>query len=258
MKHREKGIVITGASRGLGEALAFDLARRGARLVLVARGQTELDAVVHAIRNTGGEAHAWVADLGDKAAIYPLAGMAQATLGGVDMVIHSASALGPSPLRPLLDTDGEDLERALAVNLLGPFRLTKALAGPMALAGRGAVVHITSDASVSAYPTWGAYSVSKAALDHLTRVWAAELQDFGVRMVSVDPGDMNTAMHREAAPGDDPASLLDPEEVAERLADWLEHIETVPSGSRTVLSDWRRPRWTWGERMPVGARSLES
>jgi NAD(P)-dependent dehydrogenase (short-subunit alcohol dehydrogenase family) len=241
MNVQGKGIVITGGSRGLGEALAGELAARGARLVLMARGRERLEAVAREIRSRGGEAYALPADVGDKNAVHPLAATAQELLGSVDVVVQNASALGPSPLRLLLDTDGEDLERALAVNLVGPFRLTKLLAAPMALAGGGLVLHITSDAAVSAYPEWGAYSVSKAALDHLTRVWGAELQDFGVRFVSVDPGDMDTALHREAVPGADPAGLLDPREVAGRLAALIRDIETVPSGSRVVLADRPTP-----------------
>ena len=252
MTVRGAGIVITGGSKGLGEALAFELARRGARLFLTARGKNDLDRVVRAVRARGGEAHAWPADVAEKDAVYPLAGAAQATLGHVDILIHNASALGPRPLRPFLDTDCEDLERALAVNLVGPFRLSKALLGPMAMSGRGLLVHVTSDASVSAYPNWGAYSASKAALDHLGRVWAAELEPFGVRVMSVDPGDMNTDLHREAAPGDDPSTLLDPAEVAERFADLLELVETLSNGARVALSEWRPPRWTSGQ-IPVVA-----
>lgn len=241
MNWNERGVVLTGASRGLGRGLARELAGRGARLALVGRDPGPLEAVARAIRAGGGEAHALPADLGDKEAILPLAGTAQAALGQVDAVIHNASALGPSPLRLLLDTECEELELALAVNLVGPFRLTKALSGPMALRGEGLVVHVSSDAAVSAYPTWGAYGASKAALDHLARVWAAELAEFGVRFLSVDPGDMNTALHREAAPGDDPASLLDPDEVAARFAALLDAVETVPTGERVVLSAWRAP-----------------
>jgi NAD(P)-dependent dehydrogenase (short-subunit alcohol dehydrogenase family) len=234
-----RGVLITGASRGLGAGLARELAGRGARLVLVARGRDRLEAVAREIRARDGEAHALPADVGDKEAIHPLAATAQALLGSVDVVVHNASALGPSPLRLLLDTECEDLERALAVNLVGPFRLTRLLAGPMSLGAGGLVLTVTSDAAVSAYPTWGAYSVSKAALDHLTRVWAAELEEFGVRFVSVDPGDMNTDLHREAVPDADPAGLLDPEEVAGRLAALLEDVEAVPSGSRIVLAEWQ-------------------
>jgi len=233
------GILLTGASKGLGAGLARELAARGARLALVARGRKRLEAVAESIRAEGGEAHALPADIGDKLAVHPLAGTAQALLGSVDIVIHNASTLGASPLRLLLDTECEDFERALAVNLVGPLRLTRLLAGPMALAGGGLVLHMTSDAAVSAYPTWGAYSVSKAALDHLTRVWAVELDEFGVRFLSVDPGDMDTDLHREAVPDADPAELLDPNEVARRLAALIEDAESVPSGSRIVLSEWR-------------------
>jgi NAD(P)-dependent dehydrogenase (short-subunit alcohol dehydrogenase family) len=128
------------------------------------------------------------------------------------------------------------------VNLLGPFRLTRILAGAMAVGEGGLVVHISSDAAVSAYPTWGAYGVSKAALDHLGRVWAAELEEHGVRFLTVDPGDMNTDLHREAAPEDDPSSLLDPGEVAERLVALMEAADTLPGGARIALGDWRAPR----------------
>lgn len=244
MNVRGKGILITGASRGLGAGLARELAARGARLALVARGEQELEAVAHDIRAGGGEAHALPADIGDKKAVHPLAATAQELLGSVDMVVHNASTLGPSPLRLLLDTECEDLERALAVNLVGPFRLTKLLAGPMALGDGGLVLHISSDAAVSAYPTWGAYSVSKAGLDHLTRVWAAELEDAGVRFLSVDPGDMNTDLHREAVPDADPGELLDPDEVAERLAALIESAESLANGSRIALGAWRAPRET--------------
>src|SRR3954470_18791823 len=177
--------LITGASRGLGEALAVELAQRGARLVLVSRSRAALEPLVRRIRERGGEAHALEADLGAKDDIYPLAGAASALLGPIDLLVHNASTLGPTPLRLLLDTECEDLERVLAVNLVGPFRLTKVLAGAMALRGAGTIVHISSDAAVEAYPRWGAYSVAKAAQDHLSRLFASELGDLGVRVFSV-------------------------------------------------------------------------
>src|SRR5262249_43939806 len=168
-RYDTKAALITGASRGLGAALAKELARRGAPVVLVAREQAPLEEIVRAIHAAGGVAHALPADLGDKDAILPLAGAAAALVGPIDVLVHNASTLGPPPLRLLLDTDCEDLERVMAVNLVGPFRLTKAVAGSMALRRRGVVVHVSSDAAVSAYPGWGAYGVSKAALDHLGR-----------------------------------------------------------------------------------------
>ena len=210
--------IITGASRGLGRALAVELARTGAKVVLVARESAELHAAVAEIRASGGNAHAVAADLGDKAAIHAIAGAAAALIGPIDLLVHNASALGPTPLRLLLDTDCEDFERVLQVNVLGPFRLSKAIAGGMALRGRGTIVHISSDAAVSAYPRWGAYGVSKAALDHLGRSWAAELGELGVRSIVVDPGEMDTAMHADAMPEADRATLARPSEVAKQLA----------------------------------------
>lgn len=225
-------VLITGASRGLGAALARRLARGGARVVLVARDLEATRRVASEIRSAGGEAHALAADLGVKEAIHPLAARAAALVGPIDLLIHNASTLGPSPLALLLDTDCEDLERALAVNLLGPFRLSKIVAGSMALRGRGLLVHISSDAAVEPYPAWGAYGLSKAALDHLSRTWDAELEALGVRSLSVDPGEMDTQMHAEAMPDADRSALADPAEVAERIVRLIERSRQLPPGAR--------------------------
>jgi NAD(P)-dependent dehydrogenase (short-subunit alcohol dehydrogenase family) len=233
-----KAALVTGASRGLGAALAKELARRGAKVVLVAREQEPLEEVARAIVAAGGEAHALPADMGDKNAVYPLAGAAAALVGPIDLLVHNASTLGAVPLRLLLDTECEDLARVLEVNLVGPFRLSKIIAGSMALRRRGLIVHVTSDASVSGYPGWGAYGVSKAALDHLGRSWAAELEGTGVRVVSVDPGEMNTRMHADAMPDADPSTLADPVVVAGRIADLIAHAERIPNGARVEASSW--------------------
>lgn len=219
MKIQNTAALITGASRGLGRALALTLGRAGARLVLVAREAAPLDAVVSEVRQAGGGAHGITADVGDKLAIHRIAGEAAALVGPIDLLIHNASTLGPTPLPLLLDTECEDFERVLQVNLLGPFRLSKIVAGSMALRGGGLVVSISSDAAVEAYARWGAYSVSKAALDHLSRIWAAELGEVGVRFLSVDPGEMNTQMHADAIPEADPASLRDPGDIAARIVE---------------------------------------
>jgi NAD(P)-dependent dehydrogenase (short-subunit alcohol dehydrogenase family) len=228
--------LVTGGSRGLGAALGRELARRGARVVLVARGREEVEAVAAGIRARGGEAHALVADVGSQDQIYPLAGAAAALVGPIDVLIHDASTPGPLPLRPLAETECEDLRRVLDVNLIGPFRLTKAVVGSMALHGRGLVVGISSDAAVVGYPGWGAYGVAKAALDHLIRTWAAELAASGVRFLSIDPGEMDTDMHAAAMPEADRASLADPAEVAARIADLAETAERIPSGSRLEIA----------------------
>ena len=134
MDLRNKTVLVTGASRGLGRALAQRLADAGARVVLVARDARELEAAAEAIRRSGGRAFAVAADVGDKEAAHRIAGRAAALAGAVDVVVHNASTLGPVPLAPLLDTPCEDFEQAFAVNVLGPFRLTKILAGAMARA----------------------------------------------------------------------------------------------------------------------------
>jgi NAD(P)-dependent dehydrogenase (short-subunit alcohol dehydrogenase family) len=205
----------------------------------VARDANALESLVAEIEKDGGEAHALVADIGDKHAILPLAGAANALVGSVDILVHNASALGPTPLGLLLDTDCEDLARVLEVNVVGPFRLSKAIAGSMALRKSGVIVHVSSDASVNAYARWGAYSASKAASDHLARIWAAELGERGVRVLSVDPGEMDTLMHAEAIPEADPSTLARPEDVAQVIADMIEHASEIENGARLSAGEWR-------------------
>jgi NAD(P)-dependent dehydrogenase (short-subunit alcohol dehydrogenase family) len=236
-----RGVLITGASRGLGAALARVLARQGARLALVARGDQALDEVAEAIRAAGGEAHAIAADVGAKDEVYPIAGAAASLIGEVEVLVHNASDLGPVPLALLADTACEELERVLAVNVVGPFRLTKALAGPMLLRQRGLVVHVSSDAATAAYPRWGAYGASKAALDHLARIWAAELDGSGVRFFGVDPGEMDTAMHAAAVPDADRRTLARPEEIACKLAQMIGD-DTIPNGARLEAAAWAAAR----------------
>jgi NAD(P)-dependent dehydrogenase (short-subunit alcohol dehydrogenase family) len=227
--------LVTGASRGLGEALALELGLQGAKVVLVGRSRHTLEPIVRRIVERGGEAFALEADLGKKEDVYPLAGAASALVGPIDLLIHNASELGPTPLRLLLDTECEDLEHVLAVNLLGPFRLSKVIAGSMALRKKGTIVHVSSDASVNAYERWGAYSVSKAALDHLARLWAAELGGHGVRSFSVDPGEMDTRMHAQALPDADPTTLARPADAARQIVRLI-RSETTPNGARLEVS----------------------
>ena len=234
--------LVTGGSQGLGRALGRALGAAGARVVLVARHLEPLAAAVAEIRAAGGEAHAVVADVADKDAAAAIAGQAAALVGPVDLLVNNASTLGPVPLRLLLDTECEDLERALAVNLVGAFRLTKAIAGPMLMRGAGTIVNVTSDAATEPYERWGAYGASKAALEQLGRVWAAELADTGVRVYTVDPGEMDTRMHADALPSADRAELSDPARVAERIVALVAGAaskdtasDAPPSGARVAI-----------------------
>jgi NAD(P)-dependent dehydrogenase (short-subunit alcohol dehydrogenase family) len=215
----------------------MELARLGARVALVARGAARLDETVRAIRAAGGVAHAIAADVAAKADVHRIAGTAAALVGDVDVVVHNASTLGETPLRLLMDTACEDVERVLAVNLVGPFRLTKAMAGPMLLRGSGLVVHVSSDAAVVPYPRWGAYGASKAALDHLARIWAAELEGTGVRFLGIDPGEMDTDMHAAAMPDADRAALARPQDVASRIVAMIRD-DTIASGARLEASSY--------------------
>jgi NAD(P)-dependent dehydrogenase (short-subunit alcohol dehydrogenase family) len=216
--------LITGASSGLGRALAIRLAREGFTIVGIARNLGPLQATVDEVVAAGGHAHAIPADVGDRDSATRIAGEAHALVGHVDVLVHCASTLGETPLRLVADTEPDVFDEVLQVNLAGPFRLTKALLGRMILRGRGTVVFVSSDAAVEGYPTWGAYGASKAGLDQLARVWAAELAGTGVRVVSIDPGDMDTPMHAAAIPDADPVSLARPEDVAARIADLIREL----------------------------------
>jgi NAD(P)-dependent dehydrogenase (short-subunit alcohol dehydrogenase family) len=217
-------VAVTGGTSGLGLALVRELVSRGARVAFVARTRERVEQVAR--ENPG--AHGIVADVGKKEDIYPTAIQITGELGGLDVLINNASSLGPTPLRLLSDTECEDLEEVFSANLFGPFRLTKALMGALAASareGRGAVVlNVISDAGVSAYPRWGAYGASKAALHQLSRIWNEEHEAEGVRFLSFDPGDMDTPMYHAAIPGVDPSTLKRPEQSAN---EFLEAIAAV-------------------------------
>lgn len=207
-------VAVTGGTSGLGMALVRQLHAHGARVAFVARGRERVAQVEREIAGTAGI----VGDVSRKEDIHPIALQVLARLGGLDVLINNASDLGPVPLALLADTECEELQRALDTNVLGPFRLTRALLGALAASareGRGALVlNVSSDAAVNAYPRWGAYGASKAALHHLSRIWDAELEAEGVRFLSLDPGDMDTPLHRLAAPDADPSTLKRPETAA--------------------------------------------
>lgn len=221
MDIRNRVVVVTGASRGLGRALSEELAGRGARVALVARGEALLGEVVEAIRARGGRAWGIAADVGEPGSEVAITGQASALAGSIDVLVNNASTLGEVPLPLLADAEPDDVRRTFEVNVLGPFRLTRAVLGPMLLRRRGLVVNVSSDAAVEPYPGWGAYGASKAALDHMTRILAAELAGSGVRAVAVDPGEMDTEMHAAAIPGADRAALARPADVARRIADLI-------------------------------------
>jgi NAD(P)-dependent dehydrogenase (short-subunit alcohol dehydrogenase family) len=215
----DRRVAVTGGTAGLGLALVREFRSREAQVAFVARNRDGVQRVL----SEYPDAHGIVGDVSSKEQIHPVATQILAALGGLDILVNNASSLGPVPLELLADSECEDLERALATNVLGPFRLAKALLGSLAASardGRGAVVlNVSSDAAINPYPQWGAYGASKAALRHMTRIWHEELKSAGIRFLSIDPGDMDTALHRAAVPDADPSTLKRTDVAARELAD---------------------------------------
>lgn len=204
--------VITGASRGLGLALAQALARRGWRLVLDARDSGRLAEAVTTFPS-GSQVAAVSGDVADPHHRLELAAAVEKA-GRLDLLVNNASCLGPSPLRSLTELPLDVLEHVYAVNTLAPLALSQLLL-PALTRSEGRIINVSSDAAVEAYPGWGGYGSSKAALDQLTAVLAAEQPHLAI--YSVDPGDMNTDMHQQAFPGEDISDRPSPGSVVPAL-----------------------------------------
>jgi NAD(P)-dependent dehydrogenase (short-subunit alcohol dehydrogenase family) len=228
---RERVAVITGASRGLGREIARLYARKGARLALVARGETAMRETAAQLSGRT-EVLVLAADVGEDAER-----IAAATLdrfGRVDVLINNASEIGPSPMPSLEAYPWDALLRVFRINVVAPLHLTQLLVPQMKARGEGVIINVTSDAGVQAYPGWGGYGASKAALEHLSRTLAAELEGSGIRVYVVDPGDMNTEMHRQAEPGVDLSGLPGPEVPAPAFVHLVEE-ETASFGRFEAL-----------------------
>jgi NAD(P)-dependent dehydrogenase (short-subunit alcohol dehydrogenase family) len=213
-----KYALITGASQGLGRQLAIDFAREGAMgMALVARGVERLEEVRDRIREIAPNTQVLliVADLTGQEDIERVVATTLNEFNGrLDILINNASSIGPSPMPFLIDYPLEDFRNVINTNLIAPFLLIKK-ALPAMIEHGGSIINVTSDAGVTGYPSWGAYGISKFGIEGMSQTWAAELEDSGVRVNWVDPGDMNTAMHRAAEPDEDPTQWTDPANVTE-------------------------------------------
>ncbi|MCI4345269.1 MAG: SDR family oxidoreductase [Thermoplasmata archaeon] len=194
-------VVVTGASRGLGRAIAGHLAIPGTVLMVTARHRAGLAAAAHQFENLGAEVVPIVGDLREAPHRNRIAA-AVAKWGRLDLLVNNASELGPSPLPALAQLPLPAFRDILEVNLVAPLALLQATR-PWLAKARGLVVNITSDAAVSAYPGWGGYGASKAALELVSTTLAKELRAEGIAVLSVDPGDLRTKMHQAAFPGED-------------------------------------------------------
>jgi NAD(P)-dependent dehydrogenase (short-subunit alcohol dehydrogenase family) len=213
-----KYVLITGASQGLGRQLAINYAREGAEAIsIVARRHDALNEVRERIREVAPRTRVLVivADLTRQEEVERVIATTLSEFGGrLDVLVNNASAIGPTPLPYLLDYPLEDFRNVLNTNLVAPFLLIKK-ALPAMIEHGGSIINVTSDAGVVGYPGWGAYGISKFGIEGMSQTWAAELEGRGVRVNWVDPGEMNTAMHRAAEPDEDPAQWADPADVTE-------------------------------------------
>jgi NAD(P)-dependent dehydrogenase (short-subunit alcohol dehydrogenase family) len=213
-----KNILITGASQGLGREMALRFAREGAAgLSLVARHADKLNALRDEIRKIAPKIDIVVigADVSKPRDIERMVATTLAQFkGALDVLVNNASIIGPSPMPNLLDYPVEDFREVIDTNLIGPFLLIKN-ALPAMIEHGGSIINVTSDAGQVGYPGWGAYGISKFGLEGMSQTWASELEETGVRVNWVDPGNMNTAMHRAAEPEEDPSEWANPAEVTD-------------------------------------------
>jgi NAD(P)-dependent dehydrogenase (short-subunit alcohol dehydrogenase family) len=219
-----KNILITGASQGLGREMALRFAKEGAAgLAIVARHAELLNKVRDEIAkigspSTGSGASSAVAIEADMSSSRDIERIVATTLaqfkGRLDVLVNNASTIGPSPMPNLLDYPVEDFRSVLDTNLIGPFLLIKN-ALPAMIEGGGSIINVTSDAGQVGYPGWGAYGISKFGLEGMSQTWASELEETGVRVNWVDPGNMDTAMHRAAEPEEDPNEWANPADVTD-------------------------------------------
>ena len=208
--------IVTGASKGLGLAVARELARAGISLVIDARGEDALAAAQRELADLT-EVVAIAGDVADAAHVHRLVETAERRFGRIDLIVNNASTLGRSPLPPLAQLSPATFDRVFTTNVYAPLHLIQHALPIMQRNGGGTIVNVSSDAAVEAYAGWGGYGSAKAALEHMSRILAAELDGSGIGVIVADPGDMNTDLHRDAVPDADPAQLADPRDVAPAL-----------------------------------------
>jgi NAD(P)-dependent dehydrogenase (short-subunit alcohol dehydrogenase family) len=208
--------IVTGASKGLGLAVARELARAGISLVIDARGEDSLAAAERELAQLGPVV-ALAGDVSDSTHVHRLVEVAQTRFGRIDLVVNNASTIGRSPLPALAELSPSTFDRIFTTNVYAPLHLIQHALPVMRRNGGGTIVNISSDAAVEAYAGWGGYGSAKAALEHLSRILAAELDGSGISVIVADPGDMDTELHHAAVPDAVAADLADPRAVAPAL-----------------------------------------
>ena len=211
---KNKVVMITGASKGLGRALTLAFAKAGAKLAICARTSENLQLVKKEAEMFGAEVLAITADVSNARDVERFVATTENAFGRIDVLINNASILGPSPMPMLLDYPEEDFAEVLRVNAVSTFLVTRRVIPGMLERNAGSIINVTSEAGNTGYAGWGAYGISKFAVEGLTETWADELNHTNVRVNMVDPGEMDTEMHRLAVPDCD-YPLAKPEDVVD-------------------------------------------
>lgn len=235
--------MITGASRGLGKALALAFAKQGARLSICARNEAALSEVKKEAEAAGAaEVLAIRADISAARDVERFVAVTEERFGHIDVLINNASILGPSPMPMLLDYPEEDFAEVIRVNTMSTFLVTRRVLPVMLQRDSGSIINVTSEAGNTGYAGWGAYGISKFAVEGLTETWADELSETRIRVNMVDPGEMDTEMHQLAVPDCD-YELANPNDVVPVFLYLASEEATGVSGQRISAQDYNEGKW---------------
>ncbi|WP_409270132.1 SDR family NAD(P)-dependent oxidoreductase [Neobacillus sp. SCS-31] len=238
-----KHVMITGASRGLGKALALAFAKQGARLSICARSEEGLLRVKKEAEVAGAEEVLAIrADISIARDVERFVALTEERFGHIDVLINNASILGPSPMPMLLDYPEEDFAEVIRVNTMSTFLVTRRVLPVMLQRDNGVIINVTSEAGNTGYAGWGAYGISKFAVEGLTETWADELSETGVRVNMVDPGEMDTEMHQLAVPNCD-YELADPNDVVPVFLFLASDQAINITGQRISAQEFNEGKW---------------
>ena len=234
---KDRIALVTGASRGIGHASALALAKAGAHVVAVARTQGGLEALDDEIKAATGQPATLVPmDIAEHDGLDQLGLALHQRFGRLDILVHAAAILGP--ITPVAHIEPQHWDRVMAVNLTASYRLIRSMEPLLRASEHPRAIFLTSGRAVRPKAFWGPYGVTKAALEHLVRTWADELEQTPIRAVLLDPGVMRTRMRAEAMPGEDPMTLPDPSEIGPLIVELAQVDLGAPTAS-VVFSDWK-------------------
>ncbi|MFD0050666.1 SDR family NAD(P)-dependent oxidoreductase [Actinomycetes bacterium NPDC127524] len=239
MNFRNKVVMITGASKGLGNALAIAFAKGGAKLAICARNPEAITAVQKELEQLGSPVIAIPADVSLTRDVEKFVSITEETFGQIDVLINNASILGPSPMPYLLDYPEQDFTEVLKVNTLIPFLVSKRVLPGMLQRNEGSIINVTSEAGHTGYAGWGAYGISKFAVEGLTQTWADEVSHTNVRINMVDPGEMDTEMHALAIPDAD-YELADPADIVAVFLYLASEASSQINGQRFMAQNFQK------------------